>query len=262
MTSDGAGRQGTGGVGEGGAGARERVALAADLPLPEALAAYERVAPHVGWAKVGLSLFVEHGPLAVRAFLERGARVFLDLKLHDIPNTVELAAARAGALGVGLLTVHASGGAAMVAAAVKGARAGAARAGLPAPRVLAVTVLTSFSAEALAEVGLEGGPEGAVRRLAQLATAAGADGLVCSPREARPLREALGPQAYLCTPGIRPAGAALGDQSRAETPAFATRAGASLLVVGRPIYEAADPAEAAAAITREVAEALAPAAGA
>lgn len=235
--------------------ARESVALAADLPLPEALAVYERVASQVRWAKVGLSLFVEHGPAAVEAFLARGARVFLDLKLHDIPNTVELAAARAGALGVGLLTVHASGGEAMVAAAVRGARAGAQKAGKPAPRILAVTVLTSFSAEALAEVGLEGGPEGAAMRLARLARKAGADGLVCSPREVRPLREALGADVFLCTPGIRPAGAAKGDQSRAETPAFAVEAGASLLVVGRPIYEAQDPLAAARAITAEVAQA-------
>ncbi|MHB8878815.1 MAG: orotidine 5'-phosphate decarboxylase / HUMPS family protein, partial [Myxococcaceae bacterium] len=123
--------------------AREKLAFAADLPLADATALYRDIAPHVGWAKVGLSLFVEHGPAAVQAFLSLGARVFLDLKLHDIPNTVELAAGRAAALGASLLTVHASGGAAMVQAACRGAREGAARKGLPPPRVLAVTVLTS-----------------------------------------------------------------------------------------------------------------------
>jgi orotidine-5'-phosphate decarboxylase len=232
--------------------ARESLALAADLPLPEAVALYGRVAPHIAWAKVGLSLFVEHGPAAVRPFLELGAKVFLDLKLHDIPNTVELAATRAGALGVGLLTVHAAGGPAMVSAAVKGVRAGAAAAGHAAPKILAVTVLTSMSAEEQRGVGLEGSPEEAVMRLARLARAAGADGLVCSPREAAALRAELGPEVFLCTPGIRPAGAAAGDQARAETPAFALRAGADLLVVGRPIHTAADPVLAARAIAAEL----------
>jgi len=231
---------------------RGRIALAADLPLAEGLALYAQVAPHVGYAKVGLSLFVEHGPAAVRAFQERGAQVFLDLKLHDIPNTVELAAARAGALGVSFLTVHASGGEAMLRAAVRGARAGAQAAGHAPPRVLAVTVLTSFSAEELEAVGLAGGPEGAAARLARLAVAAGVDGLVCSPREVQGLRSALGPAPYLCTPGIRPEGAAKGDQARAETPAFAVRAGADLLVVGRPIYSAPEPLAAARAIAAEV----------
>jgi orotidine-5'-phosphate decarboxylase len=115
--------------------ARDRIAFAADLPLPDALALYPKLSPHVGWVKVGLSLFVEHGPSAVNAFLERGARVSLDLKLHDIPNTVELAAQKAGALGVGLLTIHASGGEAMVRAAVKGAREGAAGAGKAPPKI-------------------------------------------------------------------------------------------------------------------------------
>jgi orotidine-5'-phosphate decarboxylase len=235
--------------------ARERLALAADLPLEEGLALYARVAPHVGYAKVGLSLFVEHGPAAVAAFQKLGARIFLDLKLHDIPNTVELAAARAGALGVSLLTVHAAGGEAMLRAAVKGAREGARSRGQVPPRILAVTVLTSLSAEEVAAVGLSGGPDEAALRLARLAVAAGVEGLVCSPREAGVFRARLGAAPFLCTPGIRPAGAAAGDQSRAETPAFAVRAGADLLVVGRPIHTAADPLEAARAIEREVSSA-------
>ena len=238
-----------------GAGARERIALAADLPLEQGLALYSRVAPHVGYAKVGLSLFVEHGPAAVSAFQKLGARVFLDLKLHDIPNTVELAAARAGALGVALLTVHASGGEAMLKAAVRGAREGARAQGHAAPRVLAVTVLTSLSAEEVASVGFTGTPEAAAQRLARLAVAAGVDGLVCSPREAEGMRRLLGSSVFLCTPGIRPAGADKGDQARAETPAFAVRAGADLLVVGRPIHTAADPLAAAQAIAGEVSSA-------
>ena len=238
--------------------ARARVALAVDVPLDEGLRVYERLAPHVGVAKVGLSLFVEHGPAAVRAFRERGADVFLDLKLHDIPNTVELAAARAGALGVAYLTVHAAGGAAMLQAARRGAEAGAAKAGVAPPRILAVTVLTSLAAQDVADVGLAGAPEEAALRLAQLAARAGVDGLVCSPREAAGLKARVQPTPFLCTPGIRPAGAALGDQARAETPAFAIGAGADLLVVGRPLYGAQDPAAAAAAVQAEVAAALKP----
>lgn len=232
--------------------ARAHIALAADLPLEEGVRLYLRVAPHVGWVKVGLSLFVEHGPAAVESFLRLGARVFLDLKLHDIPNTVELAAARAGALGVGLLTVHAAGGEAMLRAALKGVREGAASKGLVAPRVLAVTVLTSLSAEDVSAVGLSGTPPEAALRLARLAVKVGVDGLVCSPHEAQLLRQELGPTPFLCTPGIRPAGARTGDQSRAETPAFARRAGSNLLVVGRPIHTAADPLAAARAIAEEV----------
>jgi orotidine-5'-phosphate decarboxylase len=231
---------------------RERLALAADLPLEQGLSLYSRVAPHMAYAKVGLSLFVEHGPVAVEAFQKLGAKVFLDLKLHDIPNTVELAAARAGALGVALLTVHASGGAAMLKAAMRGARAGAKAQGHEAPRVLAVTVLTSLSAEEVAAVGLTGTPEAAAQRLARLAVDAGVDGLVCSPREAESLRRLLGPSPFLCTPGIRPAGAEKGDQARAETPTFAIQAGAELLVVGRPVHAAADPVAAARAIAEEV----------
>ena len=158
----------------------------------------------MAYAKVGLSLFVEHGPAAVAAFQKLGAKVFLDLKLHDIPNTVELAAARAGALGVALLTVHAAGGAAMLKAAMRGAREGAKAQGHEAPRVLAVTVLTSLSAEDVAAVGLTGTPEAAAQRLARLSVDAGVDGLVCSPREAESLRRLLGPSPFLCTPGSGP----------------------------------------------------------
>lgn len=231
---------------------RDLIALALDLPLEQAVALYSRIKADVGVAKVGLSLFVEHGPAAVRPFLEQGARVFLDLKLHDIPNTVELAARRAGELGVSFLTVHASGGEAMLRAAVTGVNDGAAKRGQVAPRILAVTVLTSLTDADLAEVGLAGTTGDGVLRLAELAHRAGAAGLVCSPREAQPLRQRFGPGFFLCTPGIRPAGAAAGDQARAETPAFARRAGADLLVVGRPIYTASDPVQSARAIAQEL----------
>lgn len=234
------------------ADARDRVALAADLPLLEAQALYREVKPYVGYVKVGLSLFVEHGPEAVRAFTSQGARVFLDLKLHDIPNTVRLASEKAGELGVSLLTVHAQGGEAMLKAAVEGAREGAQRAGTPPPIILAVTVLTSMDDAALQALGQPLPASQYAAHLARHAEAAGVGGLVCSPREVGELRRTLPRPLFLCTPGIRPQGAAKGDQARAETPAFAIREGSDLLVVGRPIYGADDPARAARAIFEEV----------
>lgn len=235
--------------------ARALIALAADLPLPEAERLYEQVASHVGVVKVGLSLFVEQGPAAVRAFTGRGAKVFLDLKLHDIPNTVKLAASRAGELGVAYLTVHAQGGAAMLEAAVAGAREGAAKRNRAPPKILAVTVLTSHSEAEWAQLGHAESTAVAARRLAGYAERAGVDGLVCSPLEAQALRAALKKPLILCTPGIRPAGAAKGDQSRAATATLAVQAGSDLLVIGRPIYAAADPLAAAQAFCDEVAAA-------
>lgn len=231
---------------------RDHIALAVDLPLPEGIAAWEQVAPHVGVAKVGLSLFVEHGPRAVEPFLHRGARVFLDLKLHDIPNTVELAATRAGALGVSFLTVHASGGAPMVKAAVQGAAEGALRAGFKPPTILAVTVLTSMDDLHLADTGIPRSAHAQAELLAQLAVKGGAGGLVCSAREVSAIRALVGPDVFLCTPGIRPAGSAANDQSRTETPAAAIAAGADLLVIGRPITSAPDMAAAARSIVESL----------
>lgn len=209
--------------------------------------------PYVGVAKVGLSLFVEHGPRAVEEFLRRGARVFLDLKLHDIPNTVELAAARAGALGVSYLTVHASGGAAMVKAAVEGAAKGAAKAGHAPPIILAVTVLTSMDDAGLSEIGVPATARDHAQALAHVAVRAGATGLVCSAREVAAVRARVGSKVVLCTPGIRPAGADANDQARTETPLAAIQAGSDLLVIGRPITTAADMAAAAKAIEAEIA---------
>ncbi|MDE2199976.1 MAG: orotidine-5'-phosphate decarboxylase, partial [Rhodospirillales bacterium] len=175
--------------------------------------------------------------------------VFLDLKLHDIPNTVAGAVRAVLPLRPHMLTLHASGGAAMIAAA----RDAAAAAGSARPRLLAVTVLTSLDAAALNETGIAGGPRQQVLRLARLALAHGADGLVCSAHEVAMLRDAFGPGPVLVVPGIRPAGAPTGDQARTMTPREAAAAGADWLVVGRPITAAADPAAAAAAIAAELA---------
>jgi orotidine-5'-phosphate decarboxylase len=202
------------------------------------------VAPAVGMLKVGLELFAAEGPPAVRAAAALGRPVFLDLKLHDIPNTVEGAARSAAASGASLLTVHASGGPAMVSAAVRGAGGRL--------RVLAVTVLTSLDAAALDEIGLAGPAEAAVVRLARLAVGAGAGGLVCSPHEVRAVRAAVGPSPLLVVPGVRPPGAARGDQARVATPAEAVKAGADVIVLGRPLREAKDPLAAA----REIAATL------
>lgn len=225
--------------------------FALDVPdLDSARAWVSRLAGDVGVFKVGLELFVRHGPAAVAVVREAGARCFLDLKLHDIPETVGRAVAAAAAQGVDYLTLHASGGATMLARAVAAASAAA----VP-PVLLAVTVLTSLDDAALAAVGFSESVTSAAVRLATLAVQNGVAGLVCSPREVASLR-ALFPRALLVTPGIRPAGASLGDQSRVGTAAEAIRAGADLLVVGRPIRDAVDPVAAARAIVREIEGAL------
>ncbi len=224
---------------------RDRLCAALDFgSWAEAEPFARAVAPEVGLLKVGLELFAAEGPLAVRRAAELGRPVFLDLKLHDIPNTVEGAARGAAACGASLLTVHASGGPTMIRAAVRGAGEGV--------RVLAVTVLTSLDARALDEVGLAGPPREAVLRLARMAVVAGAHGLVCSPLEVAAVRAAVGAGTLLVVPGIRPVGAALGDQARVATPHAAVAAGADVLVVGRPLRDAADPAAAA----REIAGSL------
>ncbi len=232
---------------------RERIIAALDVPDPPAAAALARkLAGHVGLFKIGLELFVAHGPAALDAVTSLGLPVFLDLKLHDIPQTVESAARGAGALGVAMVTVHASGGAAMVAAARRGLHEGAARAGKSAPLLLAVTVLTSLDESDLGAIGLQGPASDAVLRLARLAVQAGADGLVCSPAEVASLRRALGPKPLLVVPGIRPVGAASGDQRRTGTPLQAIVDGATYLVIGRPLKDSPDPAAAADAIARDI----------
>lgn len=206
----------------------------------------ERLARHVGLAKVGLELYSAHGPASVEATAAH-APVFLDVKLHDIPTTVGRAAKVLGRLGVALLTVHASGGPAMVAAAAEGLGAGADESGAPAPLVIAVTVLTSLSDGDLADVGQEAAGD-QVPRLARLAVAAGAAGVVCAPRDLGAVRDAIGDGPVVVTPGIRPTGSGHDDHARAATPAEALDAGADLLVVGRPITAADDPVAAAARI--------------
>jgi orotidine-5'-phosphate decarboxylase len=236
--------------------ASEKLVLAADLPLDLAQRLYSQVAAHFGVVKVGLSLFVEHGPKAVEVFQKLGARVFLDLKLHDIPNTVGLAAERAAAMGVDFLTVHASGGKAMLCAALEGAAKGAALGGHRPPQLLAVTVLTSMDKAAMEALGVQGEIYSQVERLALLSCEAGVSGLVCSAEEVSALRQRLGSHVLLCTPGIRPAGGSMADQSRVQTPRQAILSGADLLVVGRPVYEAEKPECAAEWLEAEVAAAL------
>jgi len=224
----------------------DRICAALDFGAwAEALPFARAVAPAVGMLKVGLELFTAEGPAAVGSAAALGRPVFLDLKLHDIPNTVEGAARGAAASGASLLTVHASGGPRMVEAAVRGAGGRL--------RILAVTVLTSLDETELARIGLAGPAEQAVVRLARLAVEAGAGGLVCSPLEVAAVRAAVGPGPLLVVPGVRPARTALGDQQRVATPAEAVRAGADVLVLGRPLREAADPSAAARAIAAEIA---------
>ena len=226
--------------------AKDRLILALDVADAEAARhLVTRFAGRVGLFKVGSQLFTAAGPAFVSEVVASGEKVFLDLKYHDIPNTVAGAVGGAARLGVALLTVHALGGREMLEAA-----AGA----LPAmgTRLLAITVLTSHDDRSLDALGLGGGVGDSVRRLSLLARDAGADGVVASPHEVALVREACGPDFLIVTPGIRPRGSAPGDQARAATPAAALAAGADYLVVGRPILEAPDPEAALAAILEEV----------
>ena len=213
-----------------------------------------RVGPEVGVLKLGLEAFVAEGPSLVSE-IASSAPVFLDLKLHDIPNTVGRAAAAAVATGASIVNCHAAGGAEMMKAFVEGGRAAAAKEGRTAPKLIAVTVLTSLDAAALSAIGLAGSPRDAAVRLAVLAKASGLDGVVCSPAEIEAIRSACGEDFFLVVPGVRPGGADPGDQKRVATPADAIRSGAHLLVVGRPITGAPDPAAAARAIVAEIAAA-------
>jgi orotidine-5'-phosphate decarboxylase len=228
-----------------------RVAFALDFPsLDEARATALVVREAVGMLKVGLELFVEAGPRAVAIGAEARLPVFLDLKLHDIPETVDRAVARAAALGAKMLTVHASGGPAMLRRAVE--RADKEATGLT---IVAVTVLTSFDARDLAVTGVGDDLPAQVELLGRLAWAEGVRAFVCSPREASRLRGALGPSATIITPGVRPSGSESDDQKRTMTAGDAVRAGATWVVVGRPIRDAADPLAAARRIADEVAAA-------
>ncbi len=223
-----------------------RLIAALDAPnRAEAEALVAKLGGVPSWVKVGLELFCAEGPVLVRELVARGMHVMLDLKLHDIPETVARASAQAAALGAGLLTVHAAGGRAMLQAAVKAAR----EAG--DTRVLAVTVLTSLDDADLTEIGAQGPVGELVARRAELAASAGCDGIVASPHEVAMARQ-VAPNLLIVTPGVRPAGSAAGDQKRVMTPREARAAGADLVVVGRPLRDAADPAAAARAIVAEL----------
>ena len=235
--------------------ARDRVIVALDLEHDAALDLARKLQGHAGWMKVGMTLFYECGPAVVAELKELGFRIFLDLKFHDIPHQVRGAARSAALTGADLMSVHSLGAGAMLAAARKGADEAAQLRGAPVSLV-GITVLTSMDQDALASIGVGDEVAAEVDRLASLAYGSGANGVVCSPQEAARLRALLGADALIVTPGVRPAGAALGDQSRVATPGDAMRAGASHVVVGRPITAAADPVAACDAIIDEIAEAL------
>lgn len=215
----------------------------------EAVAQIRRIGDPVGFYKIGLELFTAEGPDVVKAVKDLGKKVFLDLKFHDIPRTVERAVRSGGKLGVDLMTIHSVGGRAMIRAAADAA----AEFGEARPRILAVTVLTSLDQTDLADVGIVGRtPAEQVAAMARFATENGADGLVSSPMEVGALSRTLKSGTLFVTPGVRPAGSAVGDQKRVATPADAVRDGATHLVVGRPILAAADPTAAARAILSEM----------
>jgi orotidine-5'-phosphate decarboxylase len=236
---------------------QEKIIVALDVPSADAaLQVAQKLHGHVGMFKVGSEVFTAEGPVVARSLVAAGEKVFLDLKFHDIPNTVGAAAHQAAMLGVSLINVHASGGRKMMEAAREGVRsAQGTRSGATPARVLAVTVLTSLGAEDLAELGLAESSEEIAVRLARLAQVAGLDGVVASPREITAIRKACGPTFLIVTPGIRPAAAANDDQARVATPGTAIQAGADYLVIGRPITGASDPAAAADAIAKEMDEA-------
>jgi len=260
----------TGGVQATEARVREKIAVALDLDSADAAVAMAaRLAGHVGWMKVGLQLFTAAGGPLVRRLTAEGHRLFLDLKLHDIPNTVAAAAVETVGLGAAMINVHASGGLRMMAAAAEALDREARRRRVERPKLIAVTALTSLDEDDLAEIGLLGPADELVVRMAVLALRAGCDGVVCSPREVRAVRERCGEDFVIVTPGIRPAVAprpgssdagtsprTADDQRRVATPAEALAAGADLIVIGRPITGAEDPAAAADSITREATAAL------
>jgi orotidine-5'-phosphate decarboxylase len=232
--------------------ARQRLIVALDVP--DAAAAAElvnRLEGTCAWFKVGMELFTAAGPRVLEPLLKQGHSIFLDLKFHDIPNTVAGAVRSAAGLGVRMLTVHAAGGPAMLAAA-----RGALEQITNPPELLAVTVLTSMDVAQMNAIGVKRSPSEHVQLLARMGFAAGVRGFVCSPQEVTAVRSLTGTAGVLVVPGIRPAGAAVGDQKRIATPGETLRMGASYLVVGRPITQADEPAKAAEAILAEMAGAL------
>lgn len=237
--------------------ADKRLIVALDVDKKEkALHLVDALKPEVALFKVGLELFSSCGPDIVETIKKRGCGIFLDLKFHDIPNTVGRAAAAVTGLGAFMFNVHALGGFEMMQRASKDTRHKADALGIPKPKILAVTVLTSMDVDAIKRIGIDGNMESQVLRLAKLAHEAGLDGVVASPKEASAIRKELGKDFIIVTPGIRPSGAsapdAADDQKRIATPLGALTAGASYIVVGRPITEAEDPLEAARGILKEI----------
>ncbi len=227
--------------------AADRVCIALDFPRgADAVAMARRLSGRAVWMKVGLEVFVAEGPSLVERIAATGARVFLDLKFHDIPATVAGAVSSAARSGAAMVNVHASGGRAMLEAARKAADAA------KLPRLIAVTLLTSIDPAALADLPMAGHPEGIARRLAVLSKECGLDGVVCSATDLPAIRSACGPDFLTVVPGIRPAGADVQDQKRIATPASAVAAGADILVIGRPVTGAPDPASALDRILAEV----------
>lgn len=232
--------------------AKDRVIVALDCSADEALELADKLSGKATWMKVGMTLYYAEGPSIVAALKERGFKVFLDLKFHDIPHQIEGASAAATASGADMLTMHAIGTVPMMQAALRGAEAAAAKRGGEVPITLGITVLTSMNEELLDSTGVVRPVADQVIAMAKLTQEAGISGVVASPQEAALLRETLGPDAYIVTPGVRPAGAALGDQSRVATPSKAFLDGASHIVVGRPITQADDPVAAFEAIAAEL----------
>ncbi len=235
------------------ADARDRVIVALDCDRACALDLAAKLSGHARWLKVGMTLFYSEGPEIVRAFKELGFKVFLDLKFYDIPHQVRGAARSASLTGADLLSVHGMGSGAMLAACREGAEE-AAESRDERTKLVAITVLTSMSQDSLTEIGIDNVVADEAARLAKLGVSNGTDGIVCSPMEAEEMRALLGPDALIVTPGVRPAGAALGDQTRVATPSQAIQRGASHIVVGRPITGADDPVAAFENIVSELVE--------
>ena len=230
----------------------ERIIVALDCSRDEAIELAEKLRGRARWVKIGMTLYYACGPSIVAAFKQRGFKVFLDLKLHDIPFQIEGAAKSAALTGADMITMHTLGGADMLAAAQRGVESAARERNGKTAVTLGITVLTSMDDEALKQIGIDRAPAEQVELLAGVALDAGISGVVASPQEAAMLREKMGPRAYIVTPGVRPAGADAGDQSRIATPAKAFESGASHIVIGRPITRAEDPVAAFDAIVQSV----------
>lgn len=232
---------------------KDRTIVALDCEADKAVAIAYQLAGRAKWVKVGMTLYYAYGTELVKMLKERGYKVFLDLKFYDIPHQVEGAARSAAESGADMITMHTSGGTEMMKAALSGAADGAAKIGGACPVTLGITVLTSMDQATLSEIGVCRLMEEQVLSLAHLTETAGISGVVASPQEAQALRAALGPDAYIVCPGVRPAGSDVGDQSRIATPSDAFDAGASHIVIGRPITAAPDPIAAFAEIAEELA---------